>query len=80
MTYLIEALGWFASLIVVIAYILNLRGRWTNVHPLYLWFNVVGGVGLVINTFFHQAYAATGLEVVWVVVAIPSLLKHWRIR
>ncbi|MCY7352012.1 MAG: hypothetical protein LH606_15335 [Cytophagaceae bacterium] len=80
MNYLIESLGWIGSLVMLIAYILNLRGRWTNHHPLYLWFNVVGGVFLVINTYFHQAYAATGLEVVWVIVALPSLLKHWRIR
>lgn len=75
-----EIVGWVGSGLVVLAYLLNLRGVWSHTSAPYLWANVVGGLCLIVNTLVHGAYPSTALNVVWVVVAVPSLLKGWRSR
>lgn len=77
MNLAIEFLGWLGSALVLLAYALNLRGRWATSNPAYLWCNVIGGISLIFNTIFHQAYPSALLNLVWVVVALPALLKQF---
>ncbi len=77
MTFFVEFLGWLGSALVLLAYAFNLRGRWATSNPTYLWCNVIGGISLIFNTIFHQAYPSALLNLVWVVVALPALLRRF---
>lgn len=71
----IEVVGWIASLLILGAYYLNIRGKVTAGSPLYIWFNLLGGLFFIINTAWHGAYPSAALNVVWVFIAIAALLR-----
>lgn len=75
MNLLIETLGWIASVLIVGAYALNLRGTLPASDPRYIWSNIVGGVFFVVNTIHHQAYPSALVNVVWVVIALAALIR-----
>lgn len=75
MNLLIETLGWIASVLIVGAYALNLRGALSANDPRYIWSNIVGGVFFVVNTIHHGAYPSALVNVIWVIIALAALLK-----
>ena len=72
---LIEVLGWVASVLIVGAYALNIKGKLASDRPAYIWMNLVGGCFFVVNTWFHGAYPSAFVNVVWVLIAGAALLK-----
>lgn len=74
MELLIEILGWIASLLIVGAYFLNIRGKLSAQSALYIWSNLVGGLFFIVNTIYHGAYPSAMVNVVWVIIAVVSLL------
>jgi purine-cytosine permease-like protein len=75
MEIVIEMLGWVASVLIVGAYALNLRGVLSAKDPRYIWSNIVGGVFFVVNTIHHRAYPSALVNVVWVVIALLTLIQ-----
>lgn len=75
MELLIEVLGWIASLLIVGAYFLNIRGKLSAQSQLYIWSNLLGGLFFIINTSYHHAYPSAMVNVVWVVIAVVSLVS-----
>ncbi len=75
MNALIDILGWIASVLIVGAYFLNIRGRWSAQSKWYILCNLVGGAFFIINTAYHGAYPSALVNVVWVIIAIFSLWK-----
>jgi hypothetical protein len=80
MVLLIDVLGWIASVLIVGAYFLNIRGRWSAQSKWYIICNLVGGAFFIINTAYHGAYPSALVNVVWVIIAVFSLLKLLRTR
>ena len=80
MALLIDVLGWIASVLIVGAYFLNIRGRWSAQSKWYIICNLVGGAFFIINTAYHGAYPSALVNVVWVIIAMLSLLKLLRAR
>lgn len=80
MALLIDVLGWIASVLIVGAYFLNIRGRWSAQSKWYIICNLVGGAFFIINTAYHGAYPSALVNVVWVIIAMFSLLKLLRAR
>lgn len=78
MNALIDILGWVASVLIVGAYFLNIRGRWSAQSKWYILCNLVGGAFFIINTAYHGAYPSALVNVVWVIIAIFSLWKLMR--
>ncbi len=72
---LFDAIGWAGSLCVVIAYGLNSYQKIKSDSYTFLLLNVFGGLGLIAYTAFYSAYANTFLNIVWVIIAIPALIK-----
>ncbi|TAE26673.1 MAG: hypothetical protein EAZ91_17425 [Cytophagales bacterium] len=75
MNILIETLGWIASVLIVGAYALNLRGTLSSQDPRYVWSNIVGGSFFVVNTYHHGAYPSALVNVVWVIIALGALVR-----
>jgi hypothetical protein len=76
MELLVEILGWVASVLIVGAYALNIRGKLPSNAPAYVWANLVGGAFFVVNTIFHGAYPSAVVNVIWVFIAIDTLLRQ----
>jgi hypothetical protein len=73
--YTVETLGWIASVLIVGAYFLNIRGRLAASDLRYVWANLIGGLFFVVNTWYHGAYPSALVNVVWVLIALFSLAK-----
>ncbi len=71
----IETIGWIASVLIVGAYYLNIRGKLHAGSPAYIWANMIGGVFFVANTIWHGAYPSAVVNVIWVVIAVAALIK-----
>ncbi len=72
----VEIIGWIASVLIVGAYYLNIRGKLTAGSPAYIWANLIGGAFFVINTFWHGAYPSAVVNVIWVVIALMAVIKR----
>lgn len=60
---------------VITAYGLNSYQKIKSDSFLFLFLNLVGGIFLIIYSVYYTAYANTFINVVWVLIAIPALIK-----
>lgn len=72
---LFEIIGWAGSLGVVVAYGLNSYQKIKSDSYAFLLLNLIGGLFLIAYTAFKMAYASTFLNIVWVIIAVPALIK-----
>ena len=76
----IDILGWTGSILYLLAYALVSMKKTEGDSLLYQGMNILAGVLLVIYTFALQAYATTGLNVVWIAVGLFTLGRKWLTR
>ena len=74
----LEVIGWLGSLQVVIAYGLNSYQKLKSDSYGFLLLNLFGGLFLIVYTFYKEAYASMFLNIVWVMIALPALIKLMR--
>lgn len=74
----LEVIGWLGSLQVVIAYGLNSYQKLKSDSYGFLLLNLFGGLFLIVYTFYKDAYASMFLNIVWVIIALPALIKLMR--
>lgn len=72
---IIEAIGWIGSLLILTAYILNMRHKILATSLFYIWANLLGGACFVVNTIYHHAFPSAVLNIIWVLIAVFSLLR-----
>ncbi len=70
--------GWVGTVLILLAYFLNVKSRVMATSPLFLWLNLLGACLIAINTYTLHAYAPMVLNVVWGVVALYGLIKRAR--
>jgi hypothetical protein len=75
MEIFIEIIGWIASVLIVGAYFLNIRGKLSAQSAPYILANLVGGAFFIANTIWHGAYPSAMVNVVWVIIAMVSLYQ-----
>lgn len=75
MKILIEVLGWAGSFAVVIAYGLNSYQKLRSDSIVFYLLNLVGGIFLIVYSCYKAAYANTFINIVWVIIAVPALIK-----
>jgi cell division protein FtsW (lipid II flippase) len=76
MTILVEAIGWISAILVLAAYGLLSSGRMHAHSAGYQLMNIVGAVGLAINTAWNGAIPSAALNVVWSGIGIYALIRH----
>jgi hypothetical protein len=74
-TAFIDALGWIGSISVVSAYGLNSYQRIKSDSLLFYALNLVGGIFLIVYSYYKGAYANIFINVVWVIIAVPALIR-----
>ena len=72
---LVEIIGWAGACMILLAYFLVSTGRAKSDSKLYQWLNVFGAIGFVINGLSNKAYPVAGLNVVWCLIGIVTLVK-----
>jgi hypothetical protein len=72
---LIDILGWIGSLCIVIVYGLNSYQKIKSDSLLFYALNILGGVLLIVYSNYKGAYANTFINVVWVIIAVPAVLR-----
>jgi multidrug transporter EmrE-like cation transporter len=70
---MIELVGWIGSALILIAYFLVSTKRIPVCSVWYPCLNGIGSVGIIINTFYKQAWPPLVLNVLWTLIAIWSL-------
>jgi hypothetical protein len=75
---LIDILGWLGSLLVVVAYGLNSYQKIKSDSLVFYTLNILGGIFLVIYSVDKAAFANTFVNIVWIAIAIPALIKFLR--
>ena len=75
MELLVDILGWVGSVAVILAYGLNSYQKLRSNSIIFYLLNIVGGIFLIVYSLYKEAFANTFINIVWVVVAIPALIK-----
>jgi hypothetical protein len=71
----IDIIGWLGSIQVIAAYGLNSYQKLKSDSVYFLLLNLAGGVCLIIYSYYYAAFANTFINVVWVLIAVPALIK-----
>jgi hypothetical protein len=75
MEILISTLGWVGSLLVIGAYGLNSYQKIKSDSLVFQLMNLAGGILLIINSVYKEAYPFTFINTVWVLIAIPAIFR-----
>lgn len=75
MEILIQITGWTGTLLIVLAYFLVTYKKLESSGKIYALMNLFGAIGIGINVYFHQAWPAVIMELVWALIAVSSLIK-----
>jgi len=76
MDLLFEVLGWVGSLEILAAYGLNSFQKLKSGSATFQLLNLTGGILLIINSVYHEAYPFTFMNTIWVLIAFQALLKN----
>lgn len=73
--FLIDLMGWAGVALLIIAYWLVSTKRCQGNSILYQMLNIFGALLLIINSFYFGAYPSVGVNIVWVGIALFTLIK-----
>jgi hypothetical protein len=74
----IEIAGWTGTVLVLGSYALISAGKLQARSTLYQGMNLVGAVGLAINSGWNGAWPSAGLNVVWLGIALVAMRRNRR--
>jgi hypothetical protein len=75
MEILISTLGWIGSLLVIGSYGLNSYQKIKSDSLVFQLMNLAGGILLIINSVYKEAYPFTFINTVWVLIAILAIFR-----
>jgi hypothetical protein len=78
--FIINVIGWIGSASVILAYVLLSMNRWQANSFVYQFVNLIGGIFLIVNTIYLNAYPSAFVNVMWVGIAFFALVSIVRKR
>lgn len=75
MPYLVEIAGWTGALLLLLAYGLVSAGKVDSRATSYQLMNVLGAVGVVINSGWNGAFPSVAVNVIWILIGAVALIK-----
>jgi hypothetical protein len=75
---LLESIGWLGSLLVLVAYFLNMQGWLPSENPWYRWLNIIGSICLIVITLHKQVYQSAVVNIIWAGIGLLALVKRKR--
>ena len=73
-----DVFGWIGMIALLVAYGFISAGRMTAKSGKYQGLNVVGSMGLIVNSTWYGAYPSTALNVVWIAIALITLVSIFK--
>lgn len=71
-----EAFGWTGAILFLLAYWKLVRGQWSSNSLSYHIYNLLGGLLLVLNTLYYEAWAAVFINAAWAAIAGFGLMQR----
>lgn len=75
---LIDTVGWIGAIALLVAYGLISAEKIKSKSRFYQGLNLVGSVGLIVNTVYYGAYPSTFVNVIWLGIAVAALVAVGR--
>lgn len=72
----VDISGWIGVAAFLIAYVFVSTGRVEGNSITFQLLNLMGGVLLIINSFYYGAYPSVGVNIAWIGVAIYVLARR----
>jgi len=73
---IIEILGWIGSLLVLVAYALNMNKKLPADSATYYLLNILGSAFLIINTAYHHAFPSMAVNIIWVFIPVVTIIRQ----
>jgi len=73
---MIDIIGWIGSVMVIIAYAMNIAKRLASDSNWYYFLNIVGSGCLIANTYYHHAIPSAVVNVIWVSIALVAVIRR----
>jgi hypothetical protein len=70
--------GWSGTVLVLGSYALISAGKLQPRSALYQWMNLVGAIGLALNSGWNGAWPSAGLNIVWLAIALIAMRRNRR--
>lgn len=72
---IIDIIGWIGSVLVIIAYALNMYNKLDANSLPYYFMNIAGSACLILNTIYHHAIPSAVVNIIWIILAIVAMAK-----
>lgn len=73
--FLDESIGWYGTIVIVLAYALVNFNVLSSSNVLYLFLNLTGALGIVYISFKKKTYQPGVLNIVWAIIALIALIR-----
>ncbi|MEZ5042729.1 MAG: hypothetical protein R2828_22740 [Saprospiraceae bacterium] len=70
MELFIEIIGWLGSILLIGAFLLNSMNKLDTQSLQYQLMNLLGGVMLIMNSFYYGALPSSFLNLIWSAIAV----------
>jgi hypothetical protein len=71
----IDIIGWIGSIMVVLAYGLNIWNKMASDSIPYYLLNIGGSGCLIANTIYHHAMPSAVVNIIWVGLAVVAMCR-----
>ncbi|HTS45605.1 MAG TPA: hypothetical protein VMH01_14500 [Puia sp.] len=74
----IDGIGWIGSVMVILAYGLNIYGKLASDSRTYYLLNIAGSACLIVNTIYHHAIPSAVVNIIWIFIAFSAIFRTKR--
>ncbi|MER6508179.1 MULTISPECIES: hypothetical protein [unclassified Nonomuraea] len=79
MDLLLDAVGWAGAALLLAGYALVSSARLSGDGATYQVVNLLGALGLMVNSAYNAAWPSTGLNLVWAAIGTVALVRLVRV-
>ncbi len=72
---IVDISGWIGTVLILAAYMLLEMDKIEEDTVIYNGMNIVGGLTLLVNTFYYQAYPASALNIAWAAIGFYGIVR-----
>jgi hypothetical protein len=73
--FVVEGSGWIGMVLIIGAYIAVSFGWLGGTTLEFQVVNLVGGLAIAVNTYYHKAYPSLAVNIIWSIIAVIACIK-----
>lgn len=70
-----QIFGWAGALLIISAYFLISHKKLSGANKIYQLMNLIGATGVGVNALYQEAWPSFFIQVIWIIIAVASLIK-----